>query len=62
VKDKCPEWPVIPKQDESPKFGYMLERKVGIKLRILLYFGYRSERKIEKFLKNAAIFWRPAPD
>lgn len=30
-KDRCPEWPIIPEQDESPKFGYMLERKVGKK-------------------------------
>jgi hypothetical protein len=49
VKDKCPEWPIIPEQDESPIFGYMLERQVGKRLRILLYFGYRSEENRKNY-------------
>ncbi len=62
MKEKCPEWPIIPEQDESPKFGYRQERKVGKTFRIMVYFGYRSERKIEKFKKNPAIyiFWQLA--
>jgi len=50
-KDRCPEWPIIPEQDESPKFGYMLERKVGKKIRnpALFWLQVREEnRKIYK--------------
>jgi hypothetical protein len=44
-------------QDESLKFGYGLERKVGGKIRIMLYFGYSSERKTEKIIKNVVFFF-----